>query len=171
MPNFCSVTMMVEAEDTDKGIEQFTEFYNVLTSLSATQGFLDAYVPMPEAIKSDRSMILYTNWVRSNWSSRNDVPKQDIIIEETGFNGSVILRFDTEWNPPKNFIINLGRKYQAVKFAIAFSEAGFNQAGLLVVENGAIVATENINVEFDKSGIPTGKYAEFLNQYELHTGG
>jgi Ferredoxin-like domain in Api92-like protein len=63
-------------------------------------------------------------WATENWGT-----KWDMGCVQNVRDGDVVLYFDTAWEPPREFVARLSRRWPSVAFTLAWAEPGMDACG------------------------------------------
>ena len=56
-----------------------------------------------------------------------------------------IYNFDTAWSPPYQWLFTVSQKYPKIIFKIEFDIEGYDESGILVVQNGDVIHNESFS--------------------------
>jgi len=203
MPNWASNKLSVRG--TAKRLKPFAETLNGKNFFDKEEPFcFHQTVPVPDdvykgeynekldcyLIGSDAPAHNILNWQRENWGVKWDV--SDAVIEdedtvtylvEEDFEDNdeiceIIIRFNTPWGPPADWLRNVSEKYPDLEFSLAWSEAGMGGYGILTAVEGGIDeecwTTTDDDYEMDEDGEfvdYVGDFGHFLATHEIDCGG
>ena len=133
MPNWCTNILKVR-EDIEKSGNELERFMECAKGKSDGDGeevsfCFSSLVPRPENVD-------WYDWNIQNWGTKWDVTA-DIELDDEWFDeeeeGAVaIVRFDTAWSPPIEFIQKVAPMFPTLTFELCFWEGGMGFAGRFV---------------------------------------
>jgi hypothetical protein len=130
MPNWCSNVLKVR-EDVETSKD---ELYDFLTKAKGTpegeeqerEFCFSSLVPRPDGVD-------WYDWNVQNWGTKwdvnADVELQDEYFDDEDEGAVAIIRFDTAWSPPIEFIQKVAPMFPTLTFELRFWEGGMGFAG------------------------------------------
>lgn len=186
MPNWCSNTLIAtpNPDNIEAAVTQLNMFLDKVNSAdSSSTGIFNALVPCPQHILDEsaqnEAFPAWYTWRCANWGTKWDVALSDVTFSTASVDDlyePTQLWFDTAWSPPLPFVERLSILFPLLTFTCAYSEGGCAFAGYDTYENGEVVGcyeVEEVTFEETDDGdcVPCSEWAEFLDEYGLHTGG
>jgi len=200
VPNHCSNSLSATGPDAPA--------FFAAVDAAPDHDFIEALIPMPAALREiqtggctidgervtewttdadgknhkitelDRQHIMdlhgtcdWYEWARTHYGTKWGCYSVD-------FNKDAIL-FDSAWSPPIPAIETISEMYPNATFTLAYAEGGSCYWGTTVIQNGAIIDTDESDEFWDDMAEETGDAMdslmpacrEHIEAYALHTGG
>ena len=154
MPNHCMNVLTVTGEDVDAFIAKFEP-----------DNFFQKYLPMPEELENlpshgdtaykPRPALFekygadnWYEWHLRYWGTKWDAYEIDLIgrLDKTTWK----VQFNTAWGPPDQFLVNVGKMFPTLTFALAFTVEGGNGGGHITVRNTTVESDDIDEFEIDE---------------------
>lgn len=78
-------------------------------------------------------------------NSNNDIECFMNFMKEIHTVDTYIYNFDTAWSPPYQWLFTVSQKYPKIIFKIEFDIEGYDESGILVVQNGDVIHNESFS--------------------------
>lgn len=189
MPNWSSNTLIVKADPSNpESVNQLAEFMKKIHAAEKSEhGIFTQFFPCPQDLYDNpgNGFDTWYSWHVANWGTKWDVGYGDINFSESNDSANVQMWFDTAWSPPLVFVKEASLLYPLLSFRCAYSEGGMGFAGYMDFaggeETGDEFEVENVSWDYptneageedeDADPEPSQSWADFMEEYGLHTGG
>ena len=108
--------------------------------------FLDLYYTNQS---SDINALNWYQWNIRNWGVKWDVDFNDIEVVDDDEPDTLILKFDTAWTFPAEFLIEVSRQYPTLSFENEYVEEGMGFQGLIQFDNGTYTVIRDGDCDHD----------------------
>lgn len=147
MPNFCWNSLTIQGKDDDlrefvkKNIGQDACYAGKKQNPKEYFCF-NAMVPVPEEIKKQGYCMAGYDWQSDHWGVKWDILLDAESILDSIVGGNLLIIFDTDWNPPLEWLKTVCPQFPKLNFYLYYAEPGNRLAGEWMCKNGKISEIE-----------------------------